>query len=325
MTSLQSLIDGYKAATTPISLATLEAQVAPQFIGPGAVTAPAAGFSGIYAFGDSLSDVGNASIATLHAVPAGPYSDGRFSNGDIWLQDLARNLGLPAVQPSFAGGTDFAVGGALTGPSLVHAQNPSDLPSQYGEFVAFNPHPSPNALYTVWAGSNDVLDIANDASLTPVQQQQAVQQAVNNEVGIVDGLIAHGARNLVVLNVPDLSQIPYETVRPASDAAAGALAQQYNADLAASLHQVMASGVASIDLIDTYSLLDSAIANPAAYGFTNVRQPVWTGNLTDPHSGVLNATGAAQGGFLFFDEMHPTATGHAYVASAVAQTLTHPV
>ena len=38
---------------------------------------------------------------------------------------------------------------------------PTDLPSQLGQFVASVPNPSPTALYTVWAGSNDVLDIAN--------------------------------------------------------------------------------------------------------------------------------------------------------------------
>ena len=61
---------------------------------------------------------------------------------------------------------------------------------------------------------------------------------------------------------------------------------------------------------------------PAAYGFTNVTQPVWSGNLTDSHSGTLAATGAAQNGYLFFDDLHPTAAGHALLAAAVTQTLT---
>ena len=37
-----------------------------------------------------------------------------------------------------------------------------------------------------------MLDIANSTE-TPAQQQASVQQAVNNEVGFIDGLVAHGA------------------------------------------------------------------------------------------------------------------------------------
>jgi phospholipase/lecithinase/hemolysin len=55
---------------------------------------------------------------------------------------------------------------------------------------------------------------------------------------------------------------------------------------------------------------------------TNVTQPVWTGNLTDPDSGALAASGSAQSGYLFFDDLHPTATGHAILADGVTQSLT---
>jgi outer membrane lipase/esterase len=199
--------------------------------------------------------------------------------------------------------------------------NPIDLPSQVAQFAANEPNPSPNALYTVWAGSLDVLDVANSGE-TAAQQQSSVQQAVNNEVAAISGLIAHGAKDLVVLGVTDLAKTPYEMARPASDAAAGTLAQEYNTDLGAALQAIVASGAASIDYIDTFALLDSAIANPAAYGLTNVTQPLWNGNLIDSNSGTLAATGAAQNGYLFFDNLHQTATGHALLATAVTQTLT---
>jgi phospholipase/lecithinase/hemolysin len=329
MATIQSLLNGFEAATDPITPATapitppaLGTDTPMQFVSLENVTVPSGGFSGIYAFGDSLSDAGNISLATLGNLPvAGIYSGGRFTNGNVWVQDLAQNLGLPAPKPSLAGGTDYAYGGAETGPTAVHAANPSDLPSQLGQFVANVPNPSPTALYTVWAGSNDVLDIANSTE-TPVQQQASVQQAVNNEVGFIDGLVAHGAKDLVVMSVPDLGKTPYETARPASDATSSALAQTYNTDLGAALQQIMASGAASVDYINTYAMLDAAATNPAAYGFTNVTQPVWNGNLTDSHSGTLAATGAAQNGFLFFDDLHPTAAGHALLADGVTQSLT---
>jgi phospholipase/lecithinase/hemolysin len=334
MATLQSLIDGAKAALDPITPAAATPPTVPvtppalgavppmQFVTLDNVAVPPGGFSGVYAFGDSLSDAGNVSLATLNTVPTGDiYSGGRFTNGNVWVQDLAQNLGLGAPKPSLAGGTDFAFGGAETGPTAVHAQNPTDLPAQLGQFVASVSNPSPTALYTVWAGSNDVLDIANSTE-TPAQQQASVQQAVNNEVGFIDGLVVHGAKDLVVMGVPDLGKTPYEMARPASDAQSSALAQSYNAGLGAALQQIMASGAASIDYIDTGTLLDTAAANPAAFGFSNVTQPVWTGNLTDSHSGTLAATGAAQNGFLFFDNLHPTAAGHSLLAAAVTQSLT---
>src|SRR5271166_2660917 len=89
----------------------------------------AAPFSAIYAFGDSLSDAGNAYIASgRKAPPAPPYAlvngFGVFSNGPVWVQNLASELGLGALLPSLAGGTDFAVGGAQTGAFGAYPGSP---------------------------------------------------------------------------------------------------------------------------------------------------------------------------------------------------------
>jgi phospholipase/lecithinase/hemolysin len=321
MATLQSLIGGFNAAT---NIPTEALGIAPpQFIAQDPLpTAPSGGYSAVYAFGDSLSDAGNIAYATLNQLPVSSiYSDGRFSNGNVWVQDLSQSLGLPPVKPSLEGGTDYAYGGAQTGATAVHAANPSDLASQLGQFVANVPNPPSNALYTVWAGSNDVLTIAN-STLTPAQQQQAVSQAATNETNFLNGLIAHGAKNIVVMGVPDLGKTPHETARPTSDAESSSLAQQYNAQLGQAIQQIVASGAAKIDYVDTYSLMDTVMANPSAYGLTNVTQPIWNGNLTDSHSGTLAASGAAQNGYMYFDGLHPTATTHSLLAQAVSQSLT---
>ena len=284
---------------------------------------PGAPFSTIYAFGDSLTDGGNDSLATAGLVPAAPYADRSFTNGPVWVKDLAQNLGLPAIGPSLAGGTDFAYGGALTGQTPVHTLNPTDLSSQVAQFDSQVATPQAGALYAVWIGANDVLNIANDTSLTPTQQQADVGAAVNNETAAISALAARGAQNFLVLNVPDLGKTPYEMARgPAVAQSATSLATLYNSDLSASIQQLQASGALKIDLVDTFSVLDQVIANPASKGFTNVTEPVWTGNLTDPNSGTLNATGSAQNQFLFFDSLHPTAQAHALLASGIAQGLT---
>lgn len=287
--------------------------------------APAgAKYPAIYAFGDSLTDTGNVSLATAGMVPVSPpYADRSFSNGPVWVQDLAQDLGLPPLKPSLAGGTDFAYGGAKTGQTPNHGLNPTDLTSQYTQFLQQSPSPQPGALYAVWIGANDVLDIANDGSLTSQQQQVDVKDAVNNEVAVIGGLAAHGAQNLLVLNVPDLGSTPYEQERGATTAqTASSLSSLYNSELAAALQPLEASGAVKVDLVDSFSVLDQAKADPAAHGFTDVSNPAWTGGLTDPGSGTLHASGSAQNQFLFFDSLHPTAQAHSLLASGIAQNLT---
>ncbi|HKD77364.1 MAG TPA: SGNH/GDSL hydrolase family protein, partial [Ktedonobacterales bacterium] len=130
-----------------------------------ATAAPGASYRAMYVFGDSLSDTGNVSLATLGLVPVSPpYADRSFSNGPVWAQDLAQSFGLATLQPSLAGGTDFAYGGANTGPTPEHTENGTDLSSQFDQFSAQVRSPQAGALYAIWIGSNDVLDIANDSS-----------------------------------------------------------------------------------------------------------------------------------------------------------------
>ena len=283
--------------------------------------APGAPFSAIYAFGDSLTDTGNVSLATAGMVPVSPpYADRSFSNGPVWVQDLAQAIGIPPLQPSLSGGSDFAFGGAETGQTPTHALNPTDLTSQYAQFQSQVASPQAGALYAIWIGSNDVLDIANNTSLTPDQQQADVKAAVDNEVAVIGGLAAHGAQHMLVLNVPDLKITPYETARgPAVAQTASSLASLYDSDLAEALQPLQASGALKIDLVDTFSVLDQVKANYPAYGFTDVTDPVWTGNLTDPGSGTLQASGTAQNQYLFFDPLHPTAQADAMLASGIAQ------
>lgn len=279
-------------------------------------------FSTIYSFGDSLSDVGNISALTLHTLPATPYVGGHFTNGPVWVEDLAAQLGLSAPRPSVLGGTGFAYGGAETGAEALHAQNPADLPTQLAQFAVSHPVPAANALYTLSIGANDVFDAVSAYSANPAAATADIAQAVRNETAFIAGLAAHGARNLVVLNVPDLGKTPSETARgPGTAGVASYLSALYDVQLSNALSGLATADHLSLHLVNTYTLLDQGIANPSAYRLTNVTQPVWTGTYNNPASGTLNAAGAAQNGYLFFDSIHPTATGHALLASAARTSL----
>lgn len=301
-------------------------------------------YSTVYAFGDSLSDAGNLSINTSAAADTTPVSPpyyqekygllsgNVFSNGPTWVQDLSIALGLGTLAPSLASGTDFAYGGAQTGSTPQNAETPQyaaiSLPAQLSEFQTREPTPSANALYTLSVGANDLDAILANSTLTAGQRTTDVNDAVTNEINFVNHLIGDGAKNLLVLDVPDLGKIPEitegldngsNTPSASYDAFASQLANEYNTSLNS---QLAALTSAKVQVVDTYTKLDNAIADPAAYGLTNVSTPVWDGNFTSASSGTLAATTtAAQDQYLFWDTYHPTETGQQAMADLAEQHL----
>jgi phospholipase/lecithinase/hemolysin len=285
-------------------------------VGVLAGTAQATPFTGIYAFGDSLSDVGNLYLATSGALPAAPYSNGRFTNGNVWVQDVASSLGLGAVTPSIAGGNDYAWGGAETG--AITGVAPASVPSLLGQFTSFSSAvggsaPS-GALYTVSIGANDVNAILGAGFTTLAEITTAIGQAVTNELTFLSEIEGIGAKNVLLLNVPDLGNTPdAAALGSAAVAAASAAAGAYDAALATGLTSLPGLDV---HVINAYSLLDAAVANPSAYGFTDVTDPCWTGSYAGSGGTLCASTVAAQDQYLFWDGIHPTAAGHLALADA---------
>jgi phospholipase/lecithinase/hemolysin len=291
------------------------------------ISEPTPPFSVIYAFGDSLSDAGNDYIATGQQLPVSPpYFKGHFTNGLTWVEDLALAEGLGPLTPSLLpGGTDFAYGGAETGVTPLHAAGPTDLSSQLMQFEAANPVPQPNALYTLSIGSADLFDAISALPSTPFEALSGISTAVANVDNFILRLAAHGAKNFLVLSVPDIGKAPaYESQGPVVSHTASALSAVFDAALTTSLQAIAATDHLNLDIVDTYSLVDQAVAHPALFGFTNVTDPVWTGNYTDPNSGILRATTpAAQSQYLFWDQVHPTAAGHTILAEVAETSLLH--
>ncbi len=286
--------------------------------------AAASPYSTIYAFGDSLSDAGNIYVGTGGALPLPPYSDGRFTNGPVWVQDLSQALGLGPVTPSLLGGNDFAFGGAETGTTLGHTATTIDLPSQLSMFETAVPTPQPNALYTLWIGSEDVFDILG-STLSPALKAMAGMQAIQNIDTFVTGIALHGAHNLLVLTVPDLGKTPRITsMGPGPSQAASLFTLQFDQTLLASLVPIQQAFDLNLRTVDTFSLLDEAIDDPAQFGFTNVTDPCWTGNYFGQNGTLCAPTMAAQDQYLFWDQLHPTARGHALIADAALNAIPEP-
>ncbi len=307
-----------------------------------AFAAPA--YNGIYVFGDSLSDGGNAFILNTtnpglgaalgylvptnplsvpYPVPPSPNGTTKYTNGNgpVAVEVLAANLGLSltaSLAPS--GGTNFAVGGATTGTAnfasdafvvsgipFYPALANTGLQTQVADFQASlgGGPANPNALYVVWAGPNDVF--LQGAAFDPLA-------SVGNIGNAIAALYGMGARSFFVPNMPDLGKTPAFLPDPVGGPAATFATQVFNALLAAMLAELEALLPGShLIPFDTFSLLGAVVADPAAFGFLNA---------TEPCLGIV--TCADPGSYVFWDEVHPTARAHAMLGASFTRAVPEP-
>lgn len=286
-------------------------------------SASATDFSNVIVFGDSLSDGGNIALASGSPVPM------RFTTnpGTTTAENVAAGLGF-TLAPSVAGGTDFAWGGAGFVNNVAAVPT---IPQQLQMYLGANGGKADSrALYQVWGGANDVFYLS--AALTdPNAIAAGTVTAAQTELGVLGGLQAAGARYVVVYNLPDLGKTP-------SAAAGGAAAQAGATQLAVIYNGVLNSGLAQLSNnglniipVNTFALLNEVIANPSAYGFSNVTAPACTGGSGSSiqcgpqGSGapVTYAPGTDQT-YLFADGVHPTTAAHAMLGQYVASVIHAP-
>jgi len=236
--------------------------------------------TGIVAFGDSLSDVGNTYLAS-GIPPSPPYYQGHYSNGPIWLEYLANSLGVAAPTASLAGGTDYAWGHAETGNGLSYEGTPN-IGTQISTYLASNTLSS-TQLITIWGGANDFLNGGVTNPAVPV----------NNLIGEITTLAAAGGKQFMVPNLPMLGELPATNTSSVSGAL-NYLTLTFDSMLHTQLDQLQQQLGITIHQVDINSVFQNIIADPGAYGLTNV---------TDSAIADGNLSGQ---GYLFWDTVHPT-------------------
>ncbi|MEO0803343.1 MAG: SGNH/GDSL hydrolase family protein [Cyanobacteria bacterium J06642_2] len=290
---------------------------------PTAVTA--ASFTEIYAFGDSLLDTGNLFEATSGPLPPGapppsqvpfpgppypntPYFEGRFSNGPVWIEYLAPGLGL-TPNPD----TNFAFGGATSGFDHVQFDGIPGLRGQVEAFTSAVPVTDPDALYVIASGANDYSPFElNLFTATPATIAAQIDTTVNHISTSIVELAAAGAVSFAVLTVPDLGTTPSGSVVPGL---LSGISQAHNAALQSSIDALSASLALDITLLDLDVPLGQAIADPAAFGLTNVTDACF--NLAT----LTTCTNPDE--YLFWDFTHPSAVSHQAIAAYALSEL-HP-
>lgn len=238
-------------------------------------------FEQLVVLGDSLSDMGNA---------------GRFSNGPVWVEQLAEALKLP-LKASEGGGQNFAVGGARI------EVGPQSLRAQVDQYVK-RPRPSGRTLYIVWGGANDIF-----AAMGQPDALSELDAAALSLQRVLAELIAHGASYLLVPNIPDVGITP-EVRAQGGEAVAEArrLTDHFNQAVERHLANLVrqSSGV-RLHRLDVAAMAARARNDPGSFGFTDISTPCQGSARCEEH--------------VFWDAIHPTTAAHARVAEAALGAL----
>ncbi len=319
-------------------------------------------YSGVFVFGDSLVDSGNAlKLAEwydglpLQDLPDGAptpnhgYFAGRFSDGYTYADYLSNKYAGAVTKPVFpyryedpylgleispfspdptGNNLNFAYGGARV------RQGPEAVPDLDGQTDAFkgavDGHADPNALYVVTMGGNDVRDLAPDTR-DPVAQATAyaeLDRVANTLFTELRGLINIGVENILITGLPEVGLIPdYDDndnfVLDGVEIARAAAATDYSRYL---------DTLIRTKVVPQLQALGATVTFVPLMDYTDAAGHAVTGGL----NAILPQLAATNGltvsdltqnllrnqDIVFFDQIHPNAQAHALVASLANAQLT---
>jgi phospholipase/lecithinase/hemolysin len=301
----------------------------------------------IIVFGDSLSDNGNIFSLTSKAhkifssVPITPknppYFDGRFSNGPVWIDVLAAAMNVPLV--------DYAYGGAWAEPlhdSRIMVPFSIGMQVNYYLVAAVTDFYKANHLYVIWAGGNDYAEGREDPDYATTNTVATIESQI-------DWLIYVGAKNIMVMNLPDLSLVPEVSSKgPNKMHEVRILVNMHNDKLQAMVIKQQAKNP-EVKLVyaDITPFFNDTYYHPEKYNIKNVTTPCYSGDysmrglivdkeiaaakkqnidiLNNPSLRAAYLTGRlAELGveacdtpdeYMFWDQIHPTRVVHKIMAS----------
>jgi phospholipase/lecithinase/hemolysin len=264
-------------------------------------------YEAIYVFGDSFSDTGNAFNATNKTFPpSSTYFNGRFSNGLVWVEYLAQDLGS-----SFNPRTNFAFGGATTGVDNISIPGFPGLQQQIASFTADNPSANPNALYIVWAGANDYFSYFAGGVPNP-------SQAVANISAAVTSLATIGAQDIMVVNLPDLGKLPVANFNSQIPSLFSTLTNAHNSGLNATINFLNQQLDPDINIIsfNVNDLFSRIIAEPRKFGLINATNYCIQDLSVVPLNLPTQPVTCNPDEFLFWDPVHPTTAAHRLIGES---------
>ena len=284
-------------------------------------------------FGDSAADQGNLNATPGYEPgPNAPYyrgSDGllRLSDGPMWTERLYPALRSINGPGDLGANINFAYGAATTGENTFGAGPEGELPvgvqSQVAAYLALReagviPAPGKNTYAFIEAGPNDYFagldagdDLADIAAASPARLADSARK-----------LVKAGVSTVFVTETPDFGEAPLfieaglpQEVRDQLAAIAGVSRTNLRAEL--TKVQKEAGDAARVVVMPVNHLFRAVLAQPAAFGFTNVQGRIYD----DENDVVLETDASKQVGYLFVDSLHLAARGQAWQARYYAEVI----
>jgi phospholipase/lecithinase/hemolysin len=286
-----------------------------------AIAGSSAAHSKLYVFGDSLSDNGNINKVTLGVEPGNEYYAGRFSNGPVWTEWLGYRLGkapgLLSYDPfitSRVDGYNFAHGGAAAVerwflPDFLEA--PAQASYYARQVRKGRMSASAGDVATLWIGGNDYLNY----------DEGSVPTVVNGVMKSLRTVDSTGVGRIVLMNMPSLGEIPGEIGGP-DRAKLNTKTLQHNNLLNKEVAAFKTTARSQIVQVDTYAMFRAV--RQGAGGFTVVK-PGDRGSATGTCKGDGLLLAACPTNYFFYDGVHPTVTGHRFIAGVVRDRLAAPI
>jgi phospholipase/lecithinase/hemolysin len=323
--------------------------------------------SRVVVFGDSISDV-NRLIKWTQIMPAYPYFFGRFSNGGTWSDFLADEANVAVL--------NYAVGGAVTKSNITSSvKEIIEYVKDVGRYFVtgslrnfINDYRNneltdgkiPNVdrtLFVLWGGANDFLskfdkksevnNFIDNPDLPGVGSNSIIDQTVLNIIQDAKGLIALGAKNIMIGNLPNIGITPrmaqdnfyknntaqdkYTFAKKLSE-----IMVKYNTSLASAVNKLKAENPdVTIILFDAAQALQNLMNSVGPEGEANFDygidlQKSFTQLSAPGQQDIIIGEKCYKGGYLgsneaqdicdnpskmlFWDEVHPTAKGHCGIA-----------
>lgn len=302
-----------------------------------------------------------AKVRLVPLLPGEPYWNSRFSNGKVWNEYLANMLGISmssqktyinrAFGGSWAATYDYqlTVWNLIRHPiatikSLVVGKLiPPSLGLTVQAYLLEHQNLNPDTVYFIFAGGNDYLNFLQfEDNYNPAIMTNYITNVVDSIDSSVLKLAHAGARRFVIMGIPHVGDSPKfanisdkEIVNQASD--------KHNVLLEARIKELQkVYPDADFLYIDMEAYLAKALADPVAFGFTNVNDacidvkfPMFAGLANSPFANntVLRYAQVLQykdknfaygetnynmcstpDSYLFWDEVHPGTRAHSYMA-----------
>ena len=264
-------------------------------------------FDELVVFGDSHSDTGNWSVdqddPRLNPWPE-HYEMGRLTNGPVWVEQFAAQLGLPAPTPSEAGGTNYAWASARTGngfDSNSFGQFPR-LGAQVDEFLERG-SPNGNELIVIFIGHNDFGWGRGRNATRPVA-------SIRDEV---TSLTEAGGQHFLIPNLHPLGHLP-EYSGTLREESLISLTSEFNESLKTELDRLGQALEVAIYQPDFFGLVQSVIEDPGQFGLSNLTEPALADGEVVPNFDE----------YLYWDGGHFTTKFHGEMANRAMSSVPEP-